>query len=79
MRAQEDPEGRTQVLGDEWELVGAGQGGSWRASASLLPGRAETKVLMNLIKSECPRLTVAIGGWGGDGSRGEEAFSFVTV
>lgn len=68
MRAQEEPEGQTQVLGDEWELGGGRMGwGLEELHTGLLPGRAETKVLINLIKSDCPRLSLAIGGRGGGG------------
>lgn len=53
-------------------------GGGVGHSASLLPGRAERKVLMNWIKSDCPRWNVATGGGGGGGSGGEGDFCFGT-
>lgn len=77
MRAREDAEGQTQVLGDEWEWGGVGGGGVLCKPAPSLCC-AERKVLMNWIKSDCPRWNVATGGGGGGGSGGERAFCFGT-
>lgn len=79
MRAQEEPEVQTQVLGMSGRWAGAGWGGCWRDCIGFLPGRAETKVLGNLVKSGYLRPNVATAGWDRGGSEGEENFSLETV
>lgn len=75
MRAEEEPEGRTQVQGNGWELGGGREGWGLEGLHRPCPWGAETKVLMNLVKSDCPRLNWGMV-WGG--SEGEDAFSFGT-
>lgn len=55
--------------------MGAGGVRARRDCTRLVPGKAETKVLMNLIRSDCLRPNVAIGGWGRGGIGGEKYFS----
>lgn len=47
--------------------MGAGGGGGLEGLCRPSPGRPEINILMNLIKSDCPKLNVATGGWVGVG------------